>query len=251
MKINKRITGVALAAGLLGGGLAVVSTAPAFAHTPAISASCAGITVTGTAYEANKVNTWFVTIDGVTVQGTFGASFTKTVPVPQDGKTHTYAAQVADQNQTPAYTKAANGPVGPCGPVKPTEPPAKQVPGSSEGTPDCTTKTVTIKNWRDDYTYTYDQPSNTYKETVTRVNLPDTSRAATEAECPTPVATPTPEPTHTTPAVVTHQAPPAPPAATLAETGTREEILRNGSLLALALLVLGGVAFGISKIKRA
>ncbi len=181
----KKITAALAASALALGGVAVMATA-AEAHTPAISASCSGVHVTGTNYDASKTNTWFVVIDGVTKSGTFAGSLDVTVPVPQDGKTHTYGAQVADADQTPAYTKAANGPVGPCGtPAPPVPPkPADRVVEASSESQDCTTDVVTVHHSTETYGSTLDVKTNTWVEDATPVHadLPDTTRPKTDAE---------------------------------------------------------------------
>lgn len=106
----------ALIALTLGVGAALgLGVSSASAHVPSISASCAGVVVSGTQYDAAKVNHWTVTVGGVPTSGTFGASFTQTIPVPQDGATTYWTAIVEDQDNTPKYTEALSGNVGPCG----------------------------------------------------------------------------------------------------------------------------------------
>ncbi|WP_243059018.1 hypothetical protein [Nocardioides sp. SR21] len=94
-------------------GFGVLLAAPASAHTPDISASCAGVHVGATAYDADQANRWSVTINGVTQTGTFGASVDQTFPVPQDGATSTWSAFVEAADGS--YHGGESGEVGPCG----------------------------------------------------------------------------------------------------------------------------------------
>src|SRR6478609_9700296 len=100
-------------AALVATGFGVLLAAPASAHTPAISASCSGVHVGATAYDAGQANRWSVTINGVTQTGTFGASFDQTFPVPQDGATTAWSAFVEAADGS--YHGAGSGDVGPCG----------------------------------------------------------------------------------------------------------------------------------------
>lgn len=88
----------------------------ASAHVPKISASCDGVVVSGTNYDATKANVWTATVNGVTTSGTFGATLNKTFPVPQDGATTTWSAHIAAFDG--GYPDTKSGTVGPCG-VKP------------------------------------------------------------------------------------------------------------------------------------
>lgn len=94
-------------------GSVVLIAAPASAHTPDISASCSGVHVGATAYDADQANRWSVTINGVTQTGTFGASLDQTFPVPQDGATSTWSAFVEAADGS--FHGAGSGDVGPCG----------------------------------------------------------------------------------------------------------------------------------------
>ena len=94
-------------------GASVLAAAPASAHTPTISADCAGVHVSATAYDATLPNRWSVTIDGATQSGTFGDSFDRTFPVPQDGSTVPWSAFVEAADGT--YHGEDAGTVGPCG----------------------------------------------------------------------------------------------------------------------------------------
>ena len=94
-------------------GAAVLVASPATAHTPNISADCGGVHVAATAYDAGVQNHWSVTIDGVTQSGSFGASFDRTFPVPQDGTTVAWSAFVEAADGS--YHGGESGTVGPCG----------------------------------------------------------------------------------------------------------------------------------------
>lgn len=89
--------------------------APAQAHTPDISASCDGVVLKATAYDSGKANTWTVTVDGKTESGTFGASLSKTIKVPQAGATSDWSASIASHDSNPQYGQTKSGKVGPCG----------------------------------------------------------------------------------------------------------------------------------------
>lgn len=103
----------ALSVPVLVAGFGAVIAAPASAHTPDISASCSGVHVGATAYDADQANRWSVTINGVTQTGTFGESLDQTFPVPQDGATSTWSAFVEAADGS--YRGAGSGDVGPCG----------------------------------------------------------------------------------------------------------------------------------------
>src|SRR6478735_11871053 len=106
-------------AALVATGFGAILAAPASAHTPDISASCSGVHVGATAYDAGLANRWSVTINGVTQTGTFGASFDQTFPVPQDGATSTWSAFVEAADGS--YHGAGSGDVGPCGTPPPVD----------------------------------------------------------------------------------------------------------------------------------
>ena len=93
---------------------------PASAHTPSAGASCSGVTATGTGYEAGDTNTLGVRIDGGQwTTKEFSVTDTLTIPVPQDGQTHTWEAYVDTSNANPAYSHDYSGSVGPCGSPQP------------------------------------------------------------------------------------------------------------------------------------
>ncbi|GAB3771557.1 hypothetical protein FB382_000204 [Nocardioides ginsengisegetis] len=94
-------------------GASLLVAGPAEAHTPNFSATCDGVHVGATAYDAAMQNHWSVTIDGATQSGTFGSSFDQTFPVPQDGATTAWSAVVEAEDGT--YHFADSGSVGPCG----------------------------------------------------------------------------------------------------------------------------------------
>lgn len=105
-----------LAAGLVALGLPLLIAAPAAAHTPSLTATCGGITVTGTSYESANQNTLGIRVDGgAWTTKTFAVSDSLTVAVPQDGETHTYSAYVHTTNPNTAYSHDYSGNVGPCG----------------------------------------------------------------------------------------------------------------------------------------
>ncbi|WP_182525222.1 hypothetical protein [Nocardioides dongkuii] len=89
------------------------------AHTPQFSADCTGIKLSATAYDANKANTWSVTINGATQSGTFGASFSKSFAVPQAGATTTWSAEIVGWDGK--YKGTKSGKIGPCGTPPPVD----------------------------------------------------------------------------------------------------------------------------------
>jgi hypothetical protein len=103
----------ALTVPVLALGASILSAAPASAHTPAISAGCAGVHLSATSYDATLPNRWSVTIGGTTQSGTFGDSFDQTFPVPQDGSTVPWSAFIEASDGT--YHGQDAGTVGPCG----------------------------------------------------------------------------------------------------------------------------------------
>lgn len=97
-------------------GLPLVTMSAASAHTPGLTKSCAGITVSGSYYESNDTNTLGIKIDnGAWTTKTFAVTDSLTVAVPQDGQVHTYAAYVHTTNPNTAYSHDYSGTVGPCG----------------------------------------------------------------------------------------------------------------------------------------
>ncbi|NYD40590.1 hypothetical protein [Nocardioides panaciterrulae] len=124
----------ALTVPVLSLGATVLTTLPASAHTPEISADCGGVHVGATAYDANMPNRWSVTIDGVTQDGTFGSSFDRTFPVPQDGTAVDWSAFVEAADGS--YHGEDAGTVGPCGTPPPDACP--DLPGSQPGGTPCT-----------------------------------------------------------------------------------------------------------------
>jgi LPXTG-motif cell wall-anchored protein len=97
-------------------GLPLVTMSAASAHTPNLTTSCSGITVSGSYYEAKDTNTLGIRIDGgawTTKNFTYGDSLT--VAVPQDGEVHTYDAYVHTTNTNTSYSHDYSGTVGPCG----------------------------------------------------------------------------------------------------------------------------------------
>ena len=183
-----------------------VATAPASAHTPAIQVTCEGVKLHATNYDGNAANTWTVSLDGVVTSGTFGSSLDKVIPVPQEGKTTTVGAQIADVNQTPEWSSAFSGAVGPCGekpvvvvpPVE--EPPAVVVPEKpapvvtrvTEVDIDCnnqrysTYTTITTTDWV--------LVNNVWVAGTPVVTYEDTIREVTPEECPALVTPPADKP---------------------------------------------------------
>jgi len=97
-------------------GLPLVTMTAASAHTPNLTKSCSGITVTGWYYESKDVNTLGIRIDGgAWTTKTFAVTDSLTVPVPQDGLVHTYDAYVHTTNPNTSYSHDYSGTVGPCG----------------------------------------------------------------------------------------------------------------------------------------
>ena len=109
MKNIFRALGASALALALGVGGAVLPATMAGAHTPTAAVSCSSLKIGGSSYDANKANTWSVTINGVTESGTFGTSFTKTFSFPQDGATSTWSYIIESWDKNPAYKKADSG----------------------------------------------------------------------------------------------------------------------------------------------
>jgi hypothetical protein len=125
----------ALAVPVLAVGAGVLTSAPASAHTPGISADCNGVHVSATAYDPNMQNHWSVTIDGATQSGTFGSSFDQTFPVPQDGSTVAWSASVEAEDGS--YHGEDSGTVGPCG-TPPVADVCDDLPGDQPEGTECT-----------------------------------------------------------------------------------------------------------------
>ncbi len=105
-----------LAVVLIAFGLPLLVAGPASAHTPNLTKSCSGITVSGTSYESGNVNKLGIRIDGGTwTTKTFAVTDSLTVAVPQDGVVHSYDAYVHTNNPNTAYSHDYSGTVGPCG----------------------------------------------------------------------------------------------------------------------------------------
>lgn len=105
-----------LVIGLVAFGVPLVTMSAASAHTPNLTKSCAGITVSGTSYESVNTNTLGIRIDGgAWTTKTFAVSDSLTVSVPQDGLVHSYNAYVHTTNANTAYSRDYSGTVGPCG----------------------------------------------------------------------------------------------------------------------------------------
>lgn len=105
-----------LAVVLVAFGLPLAIMSPASAHTPNLTKSCSGITVTGSWYESKDTNTLGIKVDGgAWTTKTFTISDSLTVPVPQDGLVHTYKAYVHTTNSNSTFSKDYEGTVGPCG----------------------------------------------------------------------------------------------------------------------------------------
>ena len=106
-----------LAVALVALGLPLLTMAAASAHTPNATATCSGVTVTGTSYQATDTNTLGVQIDGgAWTTKAFTNDGTLTVPVPQnDGQVHAWKAYVHTSNPNAAYSHDYSGNVGPCG----------------------------------------------------------------------------------------------------------------------------------------
>ena len=113
-----------------------LGASPASAHTPVISADCAGVHVQATAYDAGQQNQWSVTIGGATQSGTFGASFDQTFPVPQDGATTSWSASASAQDGS--YPGQGSGSVGPCGTPPPPTDECADLPGDQPAGTSCT-----------------------------------------------------------------------------------------------------------------
>lgn len=97
-----------------------VGVAAAEAHTPSFTATCSGVTVSGTSYEAKDTNVLSISLNGgPAVTKTFATSGSLSVSVPQGGATTSVVASVKTTNSNPAYSKTYTATVGPCGEVPP------------------------------------------------------------------------------------------------------------------------------------
>lgn len=100
-------------------GLAFLAS-PASAHSPSGEGTCSGVTAKGEGYEAGDTNTLGVRLDGGPwTTKTFSITDSVTIPVPQDGQTHTWEAYVHTTNANQAYSHDYSGNVGPCGQSQP------------------------------------------------------------------------------------------------------------------------------------
>lgn len=127
----------AVTVGLGAMAMALIFALPADAHTPSASATCDGVTVSGTSYEPANRNTLTVTIAGKTTTKTFGKDGILTVPVPKDGVTYQWTASTTTDNPNPAYSQTYSGSVGPCGATTP--PVTSSAPPTSTTSPPATT----------------------------------------------------------------------------------------------------------------
>lgn len=125
----KRILFWVLGILLVTGGIETQTIQDSEAHVPGVTASCAGVHLTGTNYDGSKQNKWSVTIAGVTQSGTFGSSLDKTFPVPQAGATTAWSGTV--QAYDGGYKETNGGNVGPCG----TKPEVKDASADVTTTP--------------------------------------------------------------------------------------------------------------------
>jgi|GEM_PF-6856717 len=183
---TRRLGSMAIASALLGG-VVIAGAGSASAHTPSISASCSGVRVNGTAYDAGQDNRWTVTVDGVTTKGTFGAGVDKTVPVPQEGRTTQWSATIEAFDG--GYRQSRSGSVGPCGTPPVPDRPADKVETRERVTPpDCTTFTVTTVKESRTIPWTYDKASNAWVAGTPGawVQTASQSREATSQECVRP-----------------------------------------------------------------
>lgn len=124
MRLRSLLLAPAVTLGITAG---LVAVAPgAFPHTPTHKAACEGLELHARAYDSRATNTWTMILNGVTQTGTFGSTFDKTLPVPQDGATSTYRVMI-DAPGT-AYDYDKSGSIGPCGTPPPPPPPPVQPP---------------------------------------------------------------------------------------------------------------------------
>jgi hypothetical protein len=199
---KNKIAGAALAL-VLGLGGAVALSAPATAHTPGATASCAGVVLHATNYDGSQKNLWSATIGGETKSGTFGSTLDKTFTVPQDGAITSWSVKIEDANHTPAYSKFDSGKVGPCGtppvvvPDKPT-PVVESVPVTSK---DCTSHVVTTVTTTT--TTDWVLVENVWVKGAPVITTATTTSPTTAEDCPVEETPPTDTPPTDTPPVVT------------------------------------------------
>lgn len=133
MNTRQTIAIASLATAAVIGG-AVLLAPPADAHTPNITASCAGVRIQASSYQANQTNRWSVTIAGVTQSGTFATGMDQTFPVPQGGASTAWSASI-DVVQSNTYDQFRSGTVGPCGTATPTPTPTPTPSSTPTPTP--------------------------------------------------------------------------------------------------------------------
>jgi hypothetical protein len=111
----------ALGAVALGASLAVAIPSPSSAHIPAATATCDGVQIRATDYEAGRENEWHVTLDTAArtfVTGDyFGAGLDMVIPVDQGGAVTSWSVRI--EGYDGEYVGDFSGTVGPCGEPEP------------------------------------------------------------------------------------------------------------------------------------
>lgn len=121
----------------------IFTAAPASAHTPDHSASCKGVTASGTSWEVG--DTLVVTVDDQSKSDKAGkdGKLSASVSVPQDYVAHSWT--VVFTSKAKQYNVSYKGQVGPCK-EKPEAPKPLTEKRDVVGTPDCKLRTVTTEH---------------------------------------------------------------------------------------------------------
>lgn len=182
----KRFGALGIVSALVGA-LMFMGAGSASAHTPSVSASCSGVQLGGTNYDASKANKWSATVGGVTTSGTFAGSVSHTIPVPQGGATTSWSGTVEAFDG--GFHSTQSGNVGPCGEkVKPPQPPAADETKDTASSPNCDTLLVTTTHWARSIPFVFNETSWTWvagTPTEWAVTGTDT-RHVTQQECVVP-----------------------------------------------------------------
>ena len=135
MNRHRSLSVVCLVAGFSATSFGLVALSQgASAHSPSVSASCTGVVLQASNYDAAYANQWSVTIDGASTSGTFGGTLDQSFSVPQD-RVFTWSGRIAAFNGE--YEQVNSGSLGPCVTTTPptTTPPTTVLPSNETETP--------------------------------------------------------------------------------------------------------------------
>lgn len=170
--------------------------ATASAHTPSYSATCSGVTASGTAYGQAGAT---LTVTVGPNQGTkkIGDSGSLTVPVPQDYQTYTWTVDIDAPGHQ--YDLHQTGTVGPCGEKPKSDQPSDQVVTTPETKSDCDseysrTKTTTTPYVWDEVSWSWilGAPVTTYTDWAVTGPATDADKTANQCQPPQPADQVTP-----------------------------------------------------------